>query len=267
MTFDYYVLSSDDIVATLTEQAVPLLLVIFIGLAAYSSIFLSLKNLQREYQVKEENQKMQAEREYLQLAAGNMSERLKMMEEVSVQNSRAAHDRRHFNNMILEFLENGENQEAAILLRRQNQTAPKMSRVYCENSVVNAAVCHYVNFAEQSGIPIEIELEIPRELHVDSLELSMVVSNLLENAIQACLMKSGNDGKFIHFICRNVGRLLLEMENSCGVDTALDEDGYPVTYEEGHGIGSKSVIAFARKYDGELIYSIENGMFQVRLLV
>lgn len=267
MTFDYYVLSSDDIVATLTEQAVPLLLVIFIGLAAYSSIFLSLKNLQREYQVKEENQKMQAEREYLQLAAGNMSERLKMMEEVSMQNSRAAHDRRHFNNMILEFLEKGENQEAASLLRKQNQTAPKMSRVYCENPVVNAAVCHYANFAEQSGIPIEIELEIPKEIQVDSLELSMVVSNLLENAIQACLKKRGNEGKFIHFICHNVGRLLLEMENSCEENTALDEDGYPITHEEGHGIGSKSVIAFARKYDGELIYSIKNEIFQVRLLV
>ena len=58
ITFNHYVLSSDDIVVTLTEQAVPLLLVIFIGLAAYGSIFLSLKNLQREFRVKEENRKM-----------------------------------------------------------------------------------------------------------------------------------------------------------------------------------------------------------------
>lgn len=65
MTFNYYVLSTDDILAMLTEQAIPLLLVIFIGLAAYASIFLSLYNLQRDFQVKEENQKMQAEREYL----------------------------------------------------------------------------------------------------------------------------------------------------------------------------------------------------------
>jgi hypothetical protein len=36
---------------------------------------------------------------------------------------------------------------------------------------------------------------------------------------------------------------------------------------EGHGIGSKSVAAFAKKYDGELLYKIENGAFRVRLLV
>ena len=267
IAFCYYILFSKDIVATLTEQAVPLLLVIFIGLAAYSSIFLSLKNLQREFRVKEENQKMQAEREYLQLAAGNMSERLKLMEEVSAQNSLAAHDRRHFNNMLLELLEKGENHEAVALLKRQNRTAPRISKVYCENPVVNAAVCHYAKLAEQSGIPTVIELDIPSELSVDSLELSMVVSNLLENAIVACLKQSGSKSLYIHFICRNMGRLLLEMENPCAEDTALDENSYPVALEEGHGVGSKSVIAFAKKYDGELMYQIEYGVFRVRLLV
>ncbi len=267
ITFNYYVLSSDDIVVTLTQQAVSLLLVIFIGLAAYGSIFLSLKNLQREFRVKEENQKMQTEQEYLKLAAGNMSERLKLMEEVSAQNSLAAHDRRHFNNMILELLEKGENHEVIALLKKQNQTAPRISKVYCENPVVNAAVCHYAKLAEQSGVPIVIELDIPRDLQEDALELSMVVSNLLENAIVACLKQSGSKPLYINFICRNIGRLLLEMENPCTEDTALDENGYPVTHEQGHGLGSKSVIAFAKKYDGELIYSIENGVFRVRLLV
>ncbi len=267
IAFCYYILFSGDIVDTLTKQAVPMLLLIFIGLAAYGSIFLSLKNLQREFRVKEENQKMQAEREYLQLAAGNMSERLKLMEEVSAQNSLAAHDRRHFNNMLLELLVKGENREAVALLKKQNQVTPKISKIYCENPVVNAAVCHYAKLAEQSGISSVIELDIPSNLPVDSLELSMVVSNLLENAILACLKQSNGKPLYINFICRNRGRLLLEMENPCAEDAALDENGYPVTHEEGHGVGSKSVIAFAKQYEGELIYSIENGIFRVRLLV
>ncbi|WP_283610345.1 GHKL domain-containing protein [Faecalispora anaeroviscerum] len=267
ITFNYYVLSADDIIVMLTEQAIPLLLVIFIGLAAYGSILLSLKNLMREYRIKEENQKMQAEREYLQLAAGNMSRRLKLMEEVSVKNSRAAHDRRHFNNVLLELLEQEKTDEAAALLQNQNQATHTISKVYCENPAVNAAVCHYAGVAEQAGIPTEIELDIPRELTVDSLELSMVVSNLLENAIQACGCLADGVNPYLRFTCRSVGRLLLEIENSCTEDTVLDESGYPVAREEGHGIGSKSVIAFAKKYDGELLYKIEIGVFQVRLLV
>ncbi|HBT63548.1 MAG TPA: ATP-binding protein, partial [Ruminococcaceae bacterium] len=53
----------------------------------------------------------------------------------------------------------------------------------------------------------------------------------------------------------------------CTEGTVLDESGYPLACEEGHGIGSKSVIAFAKKYGGELLYKIENGVFRVRLLV
>ena len=48
LTFNYYVLFSEDVVSMLTENAAQLLLVIFIALAAYSSIFISLKNLQQE---------------------------------------------------------------------------------------------------------------------------------------------------------------------------------------------------------------------------
>ena len=267
ITFNYYVLSSDDIVVTLTEQAVPLLLVIFIGFAAYGSILLSLKNLQREFRIKEENQKMQAEREYLQLAAGNMSRNLELMEEVSAQNSCAAHDRRHFNNVLLELLEQGKTGEATALLQSQNQAAPKISRVYCENPAINAAVCHYAGLAEQAGIPAELALDIPGDVNVDALELSMVVSNLMENAIQACGGLPQNKAPYLHFTCRSVGRLLLEMENPCTEGPVLDESGYPLACEEGHGIGSKSVIAFAKKYGGELLYKIENGVFRVRLLV
>jgi len=121
------------------------------------------------------------------------------------------------------------------LLQSQNQATPIISRVYCEPPAVNAAVCHYAGLAEQAGIRLEIALDIPSTVAVDALELSMVVSNL--------------------------------MGNPCAEDTVLDENGYPLAYGDGHGIGSKSVIAFVKKYDGELMYKIENGVFRVRLLV
>lgn len=267
ITFNYYVLTADDIVVMLTEKEIPLLLVIFIGLASYGSIIISLKNHQREFQAKEENHKMQAEREYLELAAGNMMQRLELMEEISAQNSRSAHDRRHFNNVLLELLEGGQTKEVYTLLKNQNETVHKINRVYCQNPVVNAAVCHYAGLAEQAGISTQITLDIPGDVNVDSLELSMVISNLMENAIQACKKQPENQRPYITFNCKNVGRLLLEMVNPCSEAPLVDENGYPISRYEGHGIGSKSVIAFAKKYEGELIYKIENGIFQVRLLV
>lgn len=255
-----------DIKDMLNQNYIPLMLLLLLGLSVYISIIHSLKTITKQYAMREENQKMQAEREYLQLAAVNMSQRLELMEEVSAQNCRAAHDRRHFNNVLLELLAQGKTDEATALLQSQNQKAYQISKVYCENPAVNAAVCHYADLAEQMGILTEIELDIPRALTLDSLELSMVVSNLMENAIQACGRLLHGTNPYLRFTCRSVGRLLLEMENPCAEGTFLDESGYPLASRKDHGIGSKSVIAFTKKYDGELIYKIENGVFQVRIL-
>lgn len=256
-----------DIEEMLVNNYVPLIFLILLGLSVYLSIFHSLKTITKQYAMREENQKMQAEREYLKLAAGNMSHRLELMEEISAQNSRANHDRRHFNNVLLELLEQGKTGETVALLKSHNQAVPMIRKVYCENPAVNAAVSHYTGLAEQAGILTEITLDIPVELNVDTLELSMVVSNLMENAIQACESLPDGANPYLRFNCRSVGRLLLELENPCTEDTTLDENGFPIAHEEGHGVGSKSVAAFAKKYDGELIYKIENGVFRVRLLV
>ena len=256
-----------DIRTTLTNNYLPLLFLIILGFLVYVAIIHSLKTITGQYAMREENQAVQAELEYLQLAADGMSERLKLMEEVAAQNSRTAHDRRHFNNVLLELLEQGQTGEVVMLLQRQNQAAPKIGRIYCENPAVNAAVCHYASIAEQAGIPTEITLDIPGNVVVDALELSMVVSNLMENAIQSCERLPHNKARYIHFTCRNAGRLLLEMENPCAENSTLDESGHPVACDESHGVGSRSVIAFVKKYDGELLYKIENRVFQVRLLV
>ena len=95
----------------------------------------------------------------------------------------------------------------------------------------------------------------------------MVVSNLLENSIQACGRLIDGTKPYLRLTCRSVGRLLLEIKNPCAKETTLDENGYPFASQKDHGIGSKSVIAFAKKYDGELVYKIENCVFRVRLLV
>jgi hypothetical protein len=53
------------------------------------------------------------------------------MEELSAQNSRAAHDRRHFNNVLMKLLEQEKTGEAAALLQSRGMTMEKkpLSRI------------------------------------------------------------------------------------------------------------------------------------------
>ena len=256
-----------DIRDTLTRNQLPLFLLIFLGFAVYTSIIYSLKIITRQHAMREENALMRVEKEYLQLATNGMTERIKLMEDASAQNSRAAHDRRHFHNVLLGLLERGQTREAAALLQADRHATPTTSTVYCENPAINAAVCHYASMAEQAGIRTEICLDIPDNLDVDPIGFSMVISNLMENAIHSCQNLPQGKTPYLLLTCHHVGRLLLEIENPCSPDTTLDGNGLPAVRSEGHGIGSKSVAAFARNYDAELLYEIANGVFRVRLLV
>lgn len=267
INYAWYFISDGNVEEMLAENFFPLLLLILLAVLVYVAIFRTLQKSTRDAEILAERLTMQAEREYLLLAADNMSQRLKLMDDAAAQNSLAAHDRRHFNNLLLELLEDGERGEAVKLLQKETAAVPKLSRAYCENPAVNAAVCHYAALAKQAGIETEIQLEVPNNIAVDSLELSMVVSNLMENAINACEKLQEGTSPYLRFTCRNAGRLLLEIENPCGECVTLDKNGYPATEEKGHGIGTKSVAAFGKKYDGELLYKIENGIFRVRLLV
>lgn len=262
-----YFMFGTDVEQMLTDFMWPLLLLILLEALIYISIFYGMNVMARESALGEENLKIQSDRELLHLSAASMAERLRLMDEAVRQQSIAAHDRRHFNSTILELLEQGQVEDATVLLQKQTQTSSQKGTRYCENTAVNADIAYYAALAHSKGITTHINLDIPNELPLDALELAMALSNLMENAIHGCEALPQTAEKQLHFVCHHVGRLALELSNPCTKNTTLDENGYPTSPQAGHGVGTKSVLAFAAKYDAELLYRIENGNFIVRLLV
>jgi hypothetical protein len=59
----------------------------------------------------------------------------------------------------------------------------------------------------------------------------------------------------------------LEISNSCAWKVSLDEDSHPVTSEDGHGIGTRSVLDFVKKTNSEIRYIAEDNVFKVRMIV
>lgn len=267
ISFAYYFTAGEDIVRTLTERAIPLHLLVIIAVAAYVSIFYFLKTISREYDLKEENLRMQNNQELLHLSVTTMENRIGLLDKAQQQSRIAEHDRRHFNNTLLELLERKKTEEAIAFLRQQSNTQSNRVRNYCENTAINAAVSYYTGLAQEKGINTEISLDIPHSLSVNSLELAMVISNLLENAIQACEALGNDRSRNIWFTCRHVGSLILEISNSCDTSVRLDENGYPFAKESGHGVGTKSVLGFAERNNAELLYQIVDGTFRVRMLI
>lgn len=258
--FSWFMLSSDDIVETLTVQAVPLLWLVLVTLAGYGSVFLGLKSVGAEYRLKQD-------KALLELSGETMKQRLSLMDEAVGQMRVMQHDQRHLNATLLELMQNGDVENAAALLRQQIAALPQRPVRYCDNITVNAAVSYYAALAEGRRIRCELRLDIPEALPFSELTLSMVLSNLMENAIHACEKLEPQAERFLRVRAIYTGQLILEAENPYSGEVLLDEDGYPTAREEGHGWGGESVRAFVRENGGELLYQAENGIFNVRLLI
>ncbi|MPM10440.1 hypothetical protein SDC9_56772 [bioreactor metagenome] len=267
LNLSYYFYVTSDIQNTLLSSRWPLLLLILLSISAYGTVFYSLKRFTAMHALETENLRNQHERILLSQAVSTMTERLQLMEKVAYEHSLVSHDRRHFNSMLLGLLEQGETEEAMACLRTQNESKTSPSKVYCENKAVNATVSYYVDLAEQKGIQTNTNLTIAAQIPVDSLELAMVVANLLENAIHGVLLLPEDQRNAINLTCHQVGRLLLEITNPCVKTATLGPDGLPFSPDEGHGVGTKSIAAFAAKHDAELLYHIQDGLFRVRLLI
>jgi sensor histidine kinase regulating citrate/malate metabolism len=111
-----------------------------------------------------------------------------------------------------------------------------------------------------------LRLDIPEKLDIDELSLVMAVSNLMENAI-AATSELPPEQRTLRFIAVNVGQLIFELSNPYDGEVVLDEDGFPISREEGHGKGTQSVADFAKECGGELVYEVSDGVFKVRLMV
>ena len=233
---------------------------VFVILEKYTGL------MKHEMELVQEKTKLESDAYFMEIAAKNMKERLQLTES-SMQKYRVMrHDRRHFEALLYQLLEEGNTREAKKYLAERLAMEPHPVMRYCENTTVNAAISHYTACAKREKIPMTVSANIPSGLSVNELEFAIVISNLLENAINAC-RKLPETERYVKLTAKHKNQLLLEIENSCDRKVMLDEDGYPFSRDENHGIGTRSVLAFVKKTDSEICYLTEETRFRVRMII
>lgn len=233
---------------------------IFIVLEKYTGL------MRREMELAQEKSRLKSDADIMQLAAKSMKERLQSAETVMQKDRMMRHDRRHFEALLYQLLEEGSVEDAKKYLTERLSMEPKGIQKYCENTTVNAVISHYISWAENEGIRTTVSANIPSGLIVDEMELAITISNLLENAVNAC-MKLPEAERYLKLTAKYKNQLLLEIENSCKDMVPLDEEGYPFSNEKNHGIGTRSVLAFVNKTNSEIHYLAEEKRFRVRMIV
>ncbi len=222
----------------------------------YYAIF---RYLQLQYRYRMEEQ----DRDLLWLQIGNIRKQAKGTERKAQELRNARRDIRQMLSAVAGLAEEG-NAAAILAYIREASTRidiPAPVR-YCGDPILNATLATYLGRAERAGIAVEERIFFPDTLSVDFAELAICFSNALENAINAC-EKLPEDQRKIAIRCFNRTQFIFEIENTYRGRVSFGRDGLPQSHRPGHGIGTRSIMAFCEKHNAFYSFSAENGWFKL----
>ena len=97
---------------------------------------------------------------------------------------KARHDLRQHLAVVKSYLEHDDKAGLAEYIELyQSQLPPDTWERYCRNDVVNAVVCYYAASARDGGIAFEAGIDYPDGCPVSSTDITVLLGNLLENAM------------------------------------------------------------------------------------
>ena len=154
------------------------------------------------------------------------------------------------------------------------EIAGELSRIksfHSGNAVVDALVGSKTALAEMNGIVVDVDLAVPQELKMSDTDLTVVIGNLYDNAIDANLRFKDTDRRFINIkILYDGGNLLFMFENAAPEEGQPDNKGIWRTTKEDsfmHGYGMKNIDSIVQKYDGYCERDLNNHVFRCRIRI
>lgn len=139
-------------------------------------------------------------------------------------------------------------------------------RVYCSNSTANAILAYYIERAESKGISTEVRFAMPGNIDIDIMDFTAALANALENAVNACAKVPENQRK-LRIRTTEAKQYIVEIANNYTGTVSFDENGLPASKEIGHGIGTRSISAFAEKNNAVLDYDVTDEWFKLRIVL
>ena len=137
---------------------------------------------------------------------------------------------------------------------------------FCDNALINATLTAYVARARRQDIPVTVHVDIPNKMPLTE-DFAMVLSNLMENAINASVKEMPSERQISILVLRQDTVLNLLVRNQFSGRVEFNQEGLPVTHEPGHGLGMRSLARFRDKYGASVLCRVKDGQFSTYLQV
>lgn len=179
------------------------------------------------------------------------------------------HDLRHYNRVLAGFIQEKEYDKASAYLKEFDSMLEQVTVVsFCDNQIVNELLTIYASRCQKMGFKMRIKAVVPERIAMEETDLTSLVANALENAVEA-QEKIPADKRQIKFeITYNGKKLKLMSQNPAPEGTSFDETGLPIsTRPIRSGIGTHQIKSIAEKYSGAASFTQENGSFILKAVM
>ena len=120
--------------------------------------------------------------------------------------------------------------------------------------------------AKSENITVTVKANVPDGLTVSDLELSIIIGNLLDNAIEASRGAEGE--RFIRIFIGMKGKMLyFSMLNAAGAKLKKSGTLFATGKSGAHGFGLRRAEAIIKDHGGWVKYNSEDGAFTSEFLV
>lgn len=185
-------------------------------------------------------------------------------------NAKLYHDINNHLNTLYQLLDSGDYEDAKDYIEKISEPVKALSKTsWTGINIVDVIINSKIEKMDQKGITYEINVEFPSNSNIDSSDICTILSNLLDNAIEATEKWVKTNVPIIITIRRIQQFLMIQIENPCA-SVIDDTTNLPPTTKENqeiHGWGLPSVVSAVEKYNGTFNYSSANGMFTVTAIL
>ena len=224
----------------------------------FNAIFLLMANsLNRNARLQQENQLLSMQQQ-----------RYESLKTAIEEARQARHDMRHQLHQISALTESGDLDGVKSYLAKAVSRIPSLDMHFCENRAADSVVGYYCALAKREDIPFRAKLDLPEALPVDEIDMCLVLSNLLENALEASL-RTAPDKRLIGLTAYLHAERLLLIEVQNAYDGEIHEKGgiFRSSKRKGNGIGIQSVRHIAEKNGGVSTFTYQNGTFTAKVML
>ncbi len=209
-------------------------------------------------------------RTYLKLVEMQEEQARKHLEEVrSIYSEMRGykHDFHHHLQALKGQLEAGETDRAIAYIEQLDQNLQGVDTLLKTGNVTaDAILSAKIAPARAAGIAVTVQANLPAALTLSDLELSIVIGNLLDNAIEACQKAAGD--RFIRLSLRMKGNMLyFYLLNSAGKKQKKVGSLFRTGKTGAHGFGLHRAEAIVKQHGGWVKYNSEDGAFTSEFLV